>query len=224
MAPEKSRSGGLRTRRIIAVAIAGALALLGVFIGGRLSAPDFATPGTDSAEAGFARDMQVHHQQAVVMSMMTRDETDDPTVRRLAYDIALGQSQGAGQLYGYLVDWGLPQASPEPTMSWMSLPALDGSDSGHQHGAASGPTPGGQMPGYATDAQLTRLGTLRGVPAERYFLTLMIAHHRGGIGMAQSLLQRSTYGPVVSFARSLVSVQSSEITNMQSMLAALPKS
>ncbi|MGV9241012.1 DUF305 domain-containing protein, partial [Streptomyces nigra] len=45
-------------------------------------------PGADSADAGFARDMSVHHQQAVEMAYVVRDRTDDEDVRRLAYDIA----------------------------------------------------------------------------------------------------------------------------------------
>ncbi|MEU4090080.1 DUF305 domain-containing protein, partial [Streptomyces aureus] len=42
------------------------------------------TPAADSADAGFARDMAVHHQQAVEMSYIVRDRTKDTEVRRLA--------------------------------------------------------------------------------------------------------------------------------------------
>ncbi|MHC5908965.1 DUF305 domain-containing protein, partial [Streptomyces sp. S6] len=38
-----------------------------------------------AVDAGFARDMAVHHQQAVEMSYIVRDRTDDEEVRRLAY-------------------------------------------------------------------------------------------------------------------------------------------
>jgi uncharacterized protein (DUF305 family) len=216
-------SDGLRVRRVVAAVVAGIVLLAVAFAVGRVTAPRVDTPGNLSAEAGFARDMQVHHQQAVAMAMTIRDETTDPDIRRLAYDIALGQSQGAGQLYGYLVDWNLPQASPEPAMTWMSLPPLAGANESHQHEHAAttpaGIVPGGAMPGYATDAQLAKLGGLTGIPAERYFLTLMIAHHKGGIEMAQSVLQRSSYAPITAFARNLVAVQQTEITTMRAMLA-----
>jgi uncharacterized protein (DUF305 family) len=226
--PPTPRSRG---RRGIAIGIVVVLAVVAAFAIGRLSAPATGTPGTLSVEAGFARDMQVHHQQAVVMSMMVRDETDDPEVRLLAYDIALGQSQGAGELYGLLVEWKLPQSSPEPDMTWMTRPPLTGAGghdgmgmgAGAGSGAstpASGVTPGGLMPGYATDAQVAKLGTLRGVAAERYYLTLMIAHHQGGIDMAQALLDRSDYPSTAAFARGVVSVQASEIVTMKQMLAA----
>src|SRR3954470_19426249 len=48
-------------------------------------------PAADSADAGFARDMAVHHQQAVEMSYIVRDRTADEDIRRLAYDIAQTQ-------------------------------------------------------------------------------------------------------------------------------------
>jgi uncharacterized protein (DUF305 family) len=48
-------------------------------------------PGDDSAEAGFARDMMVHHAQAVEMAEIVRDKTESDDVRILASDIALTQ-------------------------------------------------------------------------------------------------------------------------------------
>ncbi|MCU1508836.1 MAG: hypothetical protein JWQ12_1101 [Glaciihabitans sp.] len=220
MAQAKSADPGLRTRRFIAAAAAGILLLAGAFAAGRITGPQVGTPDTTSAEAGFARDMQVHHQQAVELSMTVRDLTTDDEVRRLAFDIALGQSQGAGQLYGYLVEWKLPQNSPEPSMTWMARPGLDGAT--HSHGAAGSPAhvPGSPMPGLATPAQVAKLATLHGVEAERFYLTLMIAHHQGGIEMAQALLDRSIYPSVVGFARAMISVQTSEIQTMKAMLAA----
>jgi uncharacterized protein (DUF305 family) len=222
MDPEKSASPP-RTRTRAAIIVAVVVLVVGAFAVGRIGAPSVSTPTDTSAEAGFARDMQVHHQQAVEMSMMVRDETTDPAVRLLAYDIALGQSQGAGQLYGYLVDWNLPQSSGQAAMTWMTLPPLSGAGSAHVHNATL-KAPLATMPGYATDAQIAKLASLTGVAAEREYLTLMIAHHRGGIEMAQYILARSTYGPVVTFARGVVSVQTSEISNMQAMLAKLPAS
>ncbi|MGW2056795.1 DUF305 domain-containing protein [Streptomyces sp. NPDC001840] len=82
---------------------------------------DDRTPSADSADAGFARDMAVHHQQAVEMSFIVRDSTDDEEVRRLAYDIANTQANQRGMLLGWLDMWGLPkvEAGREP-MAWMA--------------------------------------------------------------------------------------------------------
>jgi len=167
---------------------------------------------------------------------MVRDLTDDANVRTLAYDIATSQSNQSGQLYGWLTEWNLPQASPEPSMTWMSAPTLagasghnmdmgggsDGSGTGTGAGATSTPaashTPGGTMPGLATPAQMKKLATLKGVAAERMFLTLMIAHHKGGVEMAQALLDRSDYRVTADFARAVIYAQTSEIQMMEDML------
>lgn len=208
------------SRRLIAAVLAGFLLLAAAFAVGRLSVPHSGEPGNTSAEAGFLRDMQVHHEQAVQMSMLVRDRTDDEAVRLMAYDIALAQSQQAGQMYGWLVEWGLPQASPEPNMTWMTRPALDGS--AHEHeGAASAHNPGDPMPGLATFDEIQQLKALSGEEAERLYLELMIEHHRGGVEMAEAVLARSNYDSVVRLAEGMVAVQDSEIEVMQQMLEAL---
>jgi uncharacterized protein (DUF305 family) len=81
-------------------------------------------------------------------------------------------------------------------------------------------TPGATMPGLATAEQLAELKAASGVEAERVFLTLMIAHHQGGVEMAQAVLARSDNRVVVDLATSIVQAQTSEITVMQEMLAA----
>ncbi|PRY65970.1 uncharacterized protein (DUF305 family) [Glaciihabitans tibetensis] len=212
-----------RTRRIIAVALVGLFVLAGVFAAGRLTAPRVGTPSNVSAEAGFARDMQTHHNQAVEMSFIIRDLTDDPEVRLVAYDIATSQASQGGQLYGYLTEWNLPQAEPEPSMTWMTRATLAGETHGHNGAgpdAAAAHTPGDPMPGLATAEQMAELKTLTGVEAERYFLTLMIEHHKGGLVMAEALLERSDYRPIVALARGVVTVQTTEISVMEAMLAA----
>ena len=210
-----------RSRRWIAAALAGALLLLGGIGIGRVTSPVPAlTPSTTSAEAGFARDMQVHHQQAVQMAMIIRDTSANPDIRLLAYDIATSQAQQAGQMFGWLASWGLPQASPEPSMTWMTRPALDGA--AHEHGADDAVhVPGEPMPGLATFEQLARLGEAGGEDADRLFLTLMIAHHRGGVEMANALLDRSADSVATSLARGIVTAQQSEIDYMTELLAGL---
>lgn len=212
-----------RGRRIVAITLAALLLLAGAFAAGRITGPQTGTPGDHSVEAGFARDMQTHHNQAVEMSLLVRDLTTDPTVRSVAYDIATSQGSQSGQLYGFLAEWKLPQVASEPSMTWMTRPTLSGDSMGHDGMATSTATahePGSQMPGLATPAQMAHLRTLRGVAAEKEFLTLMIAHHKGGIEMAQALLERSTYPSVVALAKGVITAQTSEIGLMQDMLTA----
>ena len=222
-------SRGRRIRFVVAAVLSIALVLLIGIAVGRLSSPNPVTPGTESVEAGFSRDMQVHHEQAVRMAMIVRDRTDDPATRSMAYDMALTQSQQAGQMFAWLELWGVPQAPSEPTMTWMSRPTLDGSYGDHEHtpsGGAGGSAtpvathePGGPMPGLATDEQLAALEAASGVEAERMFLTLMIAHHRGGVEMADAVLARSENRQVRVFATGMVQSQESEIDAMEDMLA-----
>lgn len=75
------------------------------------------------------------------------------------------------------------------------------------------------MPGMATFEQLEELGTLTGVAAERMFLELMIAHHQGGVEMAEAVLDRTDTRVVVDLATGIVKAQQSEIELMERMLA-----
>jgi uncharacterized protein (DUF305 family) len=214
MAPGSSAERG-RARTIAAAIVAGLVIAAGSFLLGRLGTLTETTPTTTSVEAGFARDMQEHHAQAVEMSLLVRDRTSDTDVRLLAYDIATSQSQQAGQMYGWLTVWGLPQAPAEPSMTWMSRPPINAT--AHPH--AAGHTPGAAMPGMATREQLVALAAASGVEAERLYLELMLDHHLGGVEMASAVLERSTQRVVVDLARSIVTAQQAEIGLIEDMLA-----
>jgi len=215
--PPERRSSLRRAALVVTAAIAAvAIGLVGFSVG-RLSTIDNPTPTSTSAEAGFARDMQVHHLQGVELAMIIRDRTDAADVRLLGYDIATTQSQQAGQLYGWLTEWDLSQAGPEPSMTWMTRPGR--SDAGHAH-TDGAHTPGDPMPGLATAEQIAELTAATGVDAERRFLTLMIAHHLGAVEMAESVQDRADNTSVLGFANSVIISQNAEITLMESMLAA----
>ncbi|WP_443066826.1 DUF305 domain-containing protein [Streptomyces sp. NBC_01255] len=164
------------------------------------------TPATDSADAGFARDMSVHHQQAVEMSFIVRDRTRDESVRRLAYDIANTQANQRGMMLGWLDMWGLPklQSGVEP-MTWMGMGTGGGAD-------------GALMPGMATNAQMDALRKASGREAEVLYLKLMTEHHKGGVHMAQGCVQKCAPGVERDLAQGMVDAQQSEILLMADML------
>ncbi|MFI9776302.1 DUF305 domain-containing protein [Streptomyces sp. NPDC051956] len=173
-------------------------------------------PAVGSADAGFARDMAVHHQQAVEMSFIVRDRTGDEEVRRLAYDIANTQASQRGMLLGWLDLWGLPKVSPDGGyMAWM------GGSHEHDHGD-DGRTAnsGALMPGMATDAELDRLRKAQGKDAEVLYLQLMTAHHMGGIDMASACAQQCEVPVERSLAQGMVDAQESEMTLMANLLRA----
>ena len=67
-----------------------------------LLGPRLRTPGDDSAEAGFLRDMSTHHRQAIHMAMVEYDRGQDPWLKRMGYDIATSQQYQVGVMEGWL--------------------------------------------------------------------------------------------------------------------------
>ncbi len=118
------------------------------------------TPGPlsgDSSEAGFARDMMVHHAQAVEMAEIVRDKTESDDIRTLATDIALTQQAQIGIMQDWLDVWGLPASGTELAMSWM----------GH---STEGPMPGMATPRGDRPPE--------GSPACRGRRAVMVADHQ----------------------------------------------
>lgn len=178
------------------------------------------TPGAHSADAGFARDMAVHHQQAVEMSFVVRDRTQDEAVRSLAYDIANTQANQRGMLLGWLDLWGLPKVvAGEPPMSWMGDGHGGGQHAGHDAaGAGHAAGDGALMPGMATKAELAQLGAAAGRDAEVLYLQLMTDHHKGGVAMAEGCARLCGTPVERELAQGMVDAQRSELTLMADML------
>ncbi|KUJ68385.1 hypothetical protein ACZ90_19110 [Streptomyces albus subsp. albus] len=199
-----------RPRRIL---LAGALAVLiaAALLAVTALRPSSAggTPGEGSADVGFARDMAVHHQQAVEMSFIIRDRTKDEDIRRLAYDIINTQANQRGMMLGWLEAWGVPKSSGRPPMEWM-----DGHH-GHRAGSEAGGAP---MPGMATRAELERLRTARGRAAEVLYLRLMTDHHRGGVEMARAAARQAAGEEIRGLAGGMATAQQSELRLMADML------
>jgi uncharacterized protein (DUF305 family) len=166
------------------------------------------TPDTNSPEAGFARDMSTHHQQAVEMSLLIRNNSDDPEVTTLAYDILNTQATQRGMMSGWLQIWDVPQRQAGPPMQWMQPHATSTESSNNQ-----------PMAGMATPAEMDRLAELSGAAAEELFLELMIEHHIGGVEMAEAVLARSDHPVVTRLAQTMVSGQGVEITYMRELLS-----
>ncbi|MEU6924459.1 DUF305 domain-containing protein [Streptomyces sp. NPDC046631] len=164
-----------------------------------------AAPSDTSVDVGFARDMSIHHQQAVEMSFIVRDRTSDEAVRRLAYDIINTQANQRGMMLGWLETWGRAKSSDAPPMQWMGhafTPRGDGS----------------LMPGMATDTELDALREAKGRAAEVLFLKLMTSHHRAGAEMAQAAAGSADTDAIRNLAAGMVRGQQSEIALMADML------
>jgi uncharacterized protein (DUF305 family) len=159
-----------------------------------------AEPGDGSAEAGFARDMSVHHAQAVEMAEIVRDKTESEEVRLMAADMALTQQGQIGRMQGWLDAWGLPATGAEPVMSWMGHPTE------------------GRMPGMASPEEIERLQSLPPDEADKMFFRLMIPHHRAAVPMAEAVMERSDRPEVENLAGAIAASQEGEIEVMKEML------
>jgi len=157
-------------------------------------------PGENSPEAGFARDMIVHHAQAVQMAEIVRDKTKSSEMRTMAADIALTQQAQIGMMQGWLEVWGLPPSSTESAMGWMGHPTE------------------GLMSGMATPEEIDLLYQASPEEADVLFLRLMIAHHQGAIPMAEAILKRTGMPEVRQLAQAIENSQRAEIENMKAMM------
>jgi uncharacterized protein (DUF305 family) len=218
LAPEEgaevAEAAPVKRRRTLwwPAALAAAVALaLGVpalvASGSSASGTTVTAPADNSPEAGFARDMATHHQQAIDLSFIVRDRTGSDEVRNLAFDVINTQANQRGMMMGWLDQWGLTQSSPAQPMAWMKMAM------GYQA------HDGSLMPGMATNAQMDKLRSLSGKDAEIFYLQLMIQHHKGGVEMAQGYVDLAQNASEKRLAQSMVTAQSSEIQLMTDMLA-----
>ncbi|MEV0545903.1 DUF305 domain-containing protein [Nocardia salmonicida] len=188
--------------RVIRLAFAGAAALFLLALGAALR-PLFVTetatpaPVLTTTELGFVQDMTAHHQQALILTERL-DPAADPTVRRLADQIADTQRVEIGTLLGWTQLAGAAPTADVP-MRWMART--------HHH-STTGPA---TMPGMATTADLDTLAAARAADAETLFLQLMYRHHAGGITMARAADTLLASGPVKQAARAMTQSQSQEL-------------
>ncbi|WP_345751563.1 DUF305 domain-containing protein [Microbacterium rhizophilus] len=185
------------------------------FAVGRFSTFGQAPSGPNAADIGFARDMQMHHAQAVEMAMIQYRATDDDELRLISYDIATAQSQQSGQMFDWIEDWGVPQRGSDPIMQWMSA------DGGHDHGG-SGAEPATEdelraAMGMAGDADLAALRTATGTERDCLFTDLMIRHHAGALEMVDAVQRLGSDPRVARTAGGMAESQQREIQALESV-------
>jgi uncharacterized protein (DUF305 family) len=196
-------------RRRFGLGVLAGVLIFGLIVGlaAGLLGPRLRTPGDDSAEAGFLRDMSTHHAQAVEMSMIAHANSTNPAVVTLAGDIALTQHGQINYMQAWLRDWHLSPTSSRPPMAWMP--------------DSAGSVVNGLMPGMATPQQMAELRSASGRSLDVMYLRLMRQHHLGGIHMAQAILKQSDDANVTWLAQTMVASQQGEITLIDSMLKQL---
>jgi uncharacterized protein (DUF305 family) len=193
-----------RRARLIAGVLA-ALLLVGAGIALGTLISSLRQPGDDSADAGFARDMSVHHAQAVEMGMFAFRKAEGSELQIIGYDIATTQQYQIGMMQTWLDEWHLSPTPSNGLMSWMP----DGPRS---------LLPDGRMPGMAANDEIEKLKAATGKDFDILFCQLMIRHHLGGIHMAEEATKLVKDGRVKLLAQQIQAAQQLEVTTLTQML------
>ena len=183
---------------VVTMVVAAALlaGMLGWLIGDARAQPQYG-----ATDVGFLQDMRIHHEQAVYMGFVFRElEGTDLGMQIVAGSIVQTQSLEIGRMVQLLREFGEPEAGDlqAPRMNWMGMSVE-----------------ADQMPGLATEAELTELAGSSGAEADRLFADLMIAHHEAGIHMAEYAADHAENDEVVALATSMAQAQRGEIHEIE---------
>jgi uncharacterized protein (DUF305 family) len=185
---------------VLAMAIAVLCGALGWLVGNNRAIPD-----PNRVDVGFLQDMRTHHEQAVNLSLYYLELPDtNAELRVIAREIVFGQSIEIGRMIQLLRLYGDAETNEsDVAMTWMNEP-----------------TPADRMPGLASDADIDKLLASSGKAADQLFVDLMVAHHQGGLHMAQYAVDHANEIEVRRFAYSMVVGQTGEIDELRALIAA----
>jgi uncharacterized protein (DUF305 family) len=186
---------------VMALAIAVLAAAGGYVVGNNRALPD-----PNATDVGFLQDMRFHHEQAMQMSFIYLDlDGTDPRLATLAREILAGQGVEIGRMAQLLISFGEETVNTSGlSMAWMGAPVeLD------------------RMPGIASPDDLLALRSASGTEASQIFAELMIAHHEGGLHMAEHALEHASTDEVRAMARQMIDGQTGEIGEMRRWLVSI---
>jgi len=166
------------------------------------SSPSMSTAHND-ADVMFAQMMIPHHRQAIDMAKIASTRASSPDVKALAAKIRTAQDPEIQTMSTWLLAW----KAAVPT----GMPGMD-----HGDGGMSMPS----MPGAMSEADMKKLESLSGAAFDKDFLTMMTAHHRGAIQMAQEQQKNGENPEAVALAAKIVTDQTAEVAEIQKLLSA----
>jgi uncharacterized protein (DUF305 family) len=168
-------------------------------------------PPTSPKDVEFMQGMIMHHAQAVEMTDMIAERTDNRDLHLLGERISKSQSDEMA----FMVRW--LQARGQATEMKMSG---GDSHSSHSHGSTQ-PAPTHQMPGMLSPEQMKELKAATGSAFDMLFLKGMIQHHEGALVMVKDLHDSpgtAQDAELFNFASDVDSGQRAEIKSMQNLL------
>ncbi|KAG8154491.1 DUF305 domain-containing protein [Burkholderia catarinensis] len=168
-----------------------------------------------SVDVGFAQDMSLHHEQAVLMAQLAYDK-GSMRVRALAERILHEQLVEIGQMQGWLMLWQAPRTTPQAGMMWMvdAYRRSRSYDEEYERLIDQCRENRNAMPGLATNVELDRLMHSRGPAFDTLFLSLMLRHHLSALTMARFASEYGRSFAVRSVAQSMIVGQRQEIAEI----------
>ena len=160
-------------------------------------ASDIAGSSYVDADINFLQGMIMHHRQAILMSKLAKNRTNNKTILDLADRIDFSQVDEIDFMEAWLKSKNKLQSKSK--------------DNHHLHI---------KMSGMASETQLKKLKSSIATDFDRLFLQLMIAHHDGALEMVDDLKKYpgSAYDPLLNeFVSDLVNDQAVEIERMNSI-------
>ena len=149
----------------------------------------------NEADSTFAHGMIPHHEQAVVMTKLAPERTQNAQVLDLAERIEAAQAPEIDQMKGWLEAWDEPH---KPGMEGM-----------------------GGMAGMMSDDQMAALTAASGPAFDKMFLEMMIAHHEGAIEQAKTEKADGEFSEALTLADEITASQQVEIDEMRGILSSL---
>ena len=171
------------------------------------AATDIANTSYIKADVKFLQGMIVHHEQAIIMSEMASERTNNKIILDLAKRIDVSQKDEIN----FMESW-LKQRNEYADSSHSDHHMHE---SHHMHM---------NMAGMATPKQLNDLSNSKSTDFDRLFLQLMITHHDGALEMVEELKKYpgNAYDPILNeFVSDLVNDQGVEIERMNGILVGL---
>jgi uncharacterized protein (DUF305 family) len=156
-----------------------------------------------SADVHFMQGMILHHHQALLMSRLASDRTNNENVLDLAGRIDVSQDDEIMLMQDWLKE--RSEMVPDPADHHSSHMSHD-------------------MVGMATAEQMTNLVNSKSIDFDELFLSLMITHHDGAIKMVKELQDQpgSAYDPLLNeFVSDVANDQAVEIERMNELLVGL---
>jgi uncharacterized protein (DUF305 family) len=178
------------------------------------------------ADIAFMRGMIMHHGQAVEMTALMPERSNNRDLLELGKRISISQTDEMGFMKRWLEDRGIPlsDGSGMDHMAGMDHSTMDHSKMDHSGMAGMDSMDMGAMPmpGMLTPQQMNALRRATGTEFDHLFLTGMIQHHTGALTMVKQLFDTPGAGQdavLFDFTSDVDNTQQAEIDIMRHMLA-----